>query len=68
MFQPDIDVIRAVHSDRIRRDVFAQFHPALAPRESAVAAGRRAIGRSIVRLGVRIAADPATERHLRLAR
>ena len=59
MFRNDIDVIRAVQSDRIRRDVIARVGPEIAPRDSSVVAFRRSIGRSIVRIGARIAADPA---------
>jgi len=68
MFRPDIDVIRAVHSDRIRRDVHARHRPDIAPGESVMRAARRSIGRSIVRVGTRIASEPAGEPSLRLAR
>ena len=68
MFRPDIDVIRAVHSDRIRRDVMAHVRPEVAPRDTSMRAARRFIGRSIVRIGARIASEPAGEPSLRLAR
>lgn len=64
MFRNDIAVIRAVQSDRISRDVMSRVVPEMAPRDSAVRTARRSIGRSIVRVGVRIAAD----RPLELAR
>jgi hypothetical protein len=67
MFTRDIGVIRAVHSDRIRRDVIARVHPHVVPRESSFLVVRRAVGRSIVRVGSRIAAEPATEHALDLA-
>ena len=67
MYGPDIDVIRAVQSDRIRRDVTARIRPELAPRAPALLAMRRLIGRPIIRLGARIAADPTTEHALDLA-
>jgi hypothetical protein len=67
VFQPSIDVIRAVHSDRIRRDVNARHRSGIPARSSAFRAVRRAIGRSIVRMGARIAAEPATEHALDLA-
>ena len=67
MYRPDIDVIRAVHSDRIRQDVIARVGLEVAPREPAVLAARRSIGRSIVRVGARIAAEPAPEHALGLA-
>jgi hypothetical protein len=66
MFRPDIDVIRAVHSDRIRRDIHARRRAEMPARSSAFRAFRRAIGRSIVRVGVRIASEPAAS--LELAR
>jgi hypothetical protein len=66
MFQPSIDVIRAVHSDRIRRDVIARIQPEIQPRGSRVVSARRSIGRSVVRIGARIAAEP--EAPLGLAR
>ena len=65
MFQRDISVIRAVHSDRISRDVIVR--PEIAPRESSFRAVRRSIGHSIERFGARIAAEPAGEHALDLA-
>jgi len=59
MFRNDIDVIRAVQSDRIARDVIARVGPEVAPRGSSVVAFRRSVGRWIVRIGARIAAEPA---------
>ena len=67
MYRNDIDVIRAVHSDRIRRDVIARSCPEMAPGESAVRVARRSVGRSIVRIGTRIAAEPSAEHALDLA-
>ena len=67
MFRPDIGVIRAVHSDRIRRDIVARVRPEMAPRESAYLAARRRIGHWIVRQGARIAAETANEQELDLA-
>ena len=64
MFQPSIDVIRAVQSDRISRDVIARARPEVARNgdsESAVRAIRRSIGRRVVRFGERIASDVPTE-------
>jgi hypothetical protein len=71
MFRNDIDVIRAVHSDRIDRDVMPRVRPEVAPRGasiSAIRAMRRWVGRSFVRFGERIAAEPSAESQLRLAR
>ncbi len=68
MFQPDIDVIRAVQSDRIRRDAHAHLRADLAPRDTTLRSARRSIGRTIVRFGARIAAEPATEHSLDLVR
>jgi hypothetical protein len=68
MFVPDIAVIRAVQSDRIRRDVIRAARPEVPAGDSRVQAARRTIGRSIVRIGARIAAEPAPETSLRLAR
>jgi len=59
MFSQDFAVIRAVHTDRLKRDLdsvaFARFasHSGYSL--------RRSVGRSIVRLGARIAADPSLE-------
>ena len=44
MFQNDIAVIRAVHSDRISRDVMSRVMPEMAPRDSSIRAARRSIG------------------------
>ena len=60
MFQNDIAVIRAVQSDRIQRSVIARVGPEIAPRDSGIRAVRRSIGRSIVRVGSAIAAEPAS--------
>ena len=68
MFQPDIDVIRAVHSDRIRRDVIARMRVEPASRKPVVLVARRSIGRSIERLGVRIAGEHGVDPTFRLAR
>ena len=67
MFRYDISVIRAVQSDRIQRDVMACAEPAVAPRGSSFRAARRQVGRSIVRVGARIAAEGQTEQALDLA-
>ena len=67
MFRNDIATIRAVQSDRISRDVLSRTTPELAPRDSRIRAARRSIGRSIVRVGARIAAEPSTGRPLDLA-
>ena len=68
MFRNDISVIRAVHSDRIRRHVIARSRPDVPRRESALLVARRSVGHSIVRLGARIANEPGVEPLLRLAR
>ena len=68
MFHPDIAVIRAVQSDRIQRQVIARVRPEIAPRDSSIRAARRAIGRSIVRIGAAIAAEqPSVGRSIDLA-
>jgi hypothetical protein len=70
MFERDIAVIRAVHSDRIRQDEMARHRAEVRHaqrRERAVPAARRAIGRSIVRIGARIAAEPTAEATRELA-
>ena len=67
MYRNDIDVIRAVQLDRIRRDVTARVRREVAPRDSTMRAARRLIGRSIVRIGARIAAEPLGEHSLDLA-
>jgi hypothetical protein len=64
VFIRDIGVIRAVHSDRIRRDITARARPEVAPRDSSMTVARRQVGRSIVRIGSRIAAEPAPEHGL----
>jgi hypothetical protein len=61
MFRNDIAVIRAVQSDRIARDITSRVMPETAPRETSIRSARRSIGRSIVRIGVRIAADRPME-------
>ena len=72
MFRNDIDVIRAVHSDRIDRDVMSRVRPEVAPGGASISAirllMRRWVGRSFVRFGERIAAEPSAESQLRLAR
>jgi hypothetical protein len=59
MFSQDFAVIRAVHADRLKRDLdsvaFARFS------RHAGHSVRRSVGRSIARLGARIAADPTLE-------
>ena len=70
MFERDIAVIRAVHSDRIRQDEMTRHRGEMRRiqrRESAVQGARRAIGRSIVAIGARIAAEPAADAGLDLA-
>jgi hypothetical protein len=68
MFGNDIDVIRAVHSDRIKRDIRVRDFDSRDERVSRIARIRRKIGRPIVRIGTRIAGENATEPNLRLAR
>jgi hypothetical protein len=55
----DIAVIRAVHADRLSRDV-AAVEVACFRRDSGSSI-RRSIGRSMVRLGARLAAERALE-------
>ena len=69
MFEREIAVIRAVHSDRIRQDEMARDRAEMRHiqrREPAARTARRAIGRSIVRVGARIAAEPTAEAGLEL--
>ena len=87
MFNNDIDVIRAVQTDRINRDVRSARAageqasadlallarrrsdlPDVTPRATPFRMARRSIGRSIVRIGTRIAADSASPRLHRGAR
>ena len=51
MFRNDIDVIRAVHSDRIHRDVMSRVRPEVAPRGASISAIRvdAPVGRPLVR-------------------
>jgi hypothetical protein len=61
-----IHIIQAVHADRAARYQAEAFKARIARRASRADERRirRAIGRSIVRFGSRIAADPAPERFL----
>lgn len=57
MFQRDIDLVRVIHAERVERDLAAaRIARAIphGPRSSI----RRVIGRSIVRLGSWVAAEP----------
>ena len=64
----DIAMIRAVHSDRIKRDIRIRTIDSHYRHVSRISGIRRAIGRPIVRIGARIAGEGATEPNLRLAR
>jgi hypothetical protein len=62
-----IRAVDAIHADRVARFTAEAERAALArrsPRPDARRVGwiRRAVGRSIVRIGARIAAEPAAER------
>ncbi len=60
----DIRIIQAVHADRAARFEAEARQARIARRASRAAERRirRAIGRSIVKVGARIAADPPSER------
>lgn len=62
-----IRAVNAIHADRVARFTAEAERAALVrgsqrPDERRVRSIRRAVGRSIVRIGARIAAEPAVER------
>jgi hypothetical protein len=59
MFRPDIDLVRVIHAERVDRDL-AAVRVARVPRHSM----RRLVGRSIVRVGSWVAAEPNAEPNL----
>ena len=61
MFRNDIDVIRAAHTDRMRRDIFERGRPEWVDRRSRISTIRRSIGAPMVIIGRWIAGDSATE-------
>jgi hypothetical protein len=66
MLPYDIAAIRAVHSDRIRRDLASHVHdsPARAPSRSI----RRPIGHLMVRIGVWLSEGAASPQRVRVPR
>ena len=63
MFRSDIDLVRVIHAERVERDL-AAVREARVPRQSM----RRLVGRSIVRVGFWLAAEPNAEPNLKPAR
>ena len=68
MFRYDIDLVRVIHAERVERDLSAVQVARAFPRVPRPFI-RRAVGRSIVRVGSWIAAEPAAaEPNLKPAR
>ena len=60
MFRTDIDVVRVIHADRLQRDLGAA-RVAQSTQPGPRPSFRRVVGRSIVRLGSWVAAEPTLE-------